>query len=179
MLSGLRSLCTMERGCLLWTYLEESRKHTQKRAKKGKKKAFQLSAFLRDFPVIWSRLSTIFWSFHFLERIWGGERESGKDTLRTRGLRRWRSTPPPPSPAASGPAPRAESARTGPAMCPRYTRGKKPTRRNSQYISDSFVYFSIIFGLLSTIFWSFYFLQRKREREGVGKDDLELTCSTQ
>ena len=42
------------------------------------KKAFQLSVL--DFPVIWSRLSTIFWSFlHFFERM-GRERERERES---------------------------------------------------------------------------------------------------
>ena len=51
-----------------------SRNHTQIDQQKSEEGA-QLSVFLLPFPVIWSRLSTIFWSFHFLERKREWERE--------------------------------------------------------------------------------------------------------
>ena len=56
-----------------------SRKHTQIEQSK-EEEGVRLSVFLPlHFPVIWSRLSTISWSFHFLERM-GEEGERRRET---------------------------------------------------------------------------------------------------
>ena len=71
---------TMAPTCLKLTsqsaHLLRSRKRTQKASGQSKGSIpVVVSVFLHHFPVIWQRLSTIFWSFHFLERMKERERE--------------------------------------------------------------------------------------------------------
>ena len=146
-----------------------NQKHNRRRQHITPKVSFH--SFI-DFPIIWWLLLDSFWSFHFLERkLKESEWESRKTHLHCEKTCAARPAQHEnllafPEVAQGGAlkrdaAPVQKRERVGNAK-------KKRKDKSNQSVSfpTHFVHFPIIWWLLSTIFWSFHFSERMKQRGG-------------